>query len=89
MTSVINDLSMSEVRRCLQEIRKSWDNQTPWVPFCPSTLLHSAGEPQISMTKFAWLFVSGHHVQRKRQRVDKRLSKATTPPAGAQDACAP
>lgn len=72
MASIVPGLTMSEVRRCLQEIRRSWSKQSPWVPFNPSAQVTVVEGFSMSLTKFAWLFVSGHHVQRKRQRIEKQ-----------------
>ena len=72
MASVVPNLSMSEVRRCLQEIRRCWDRHTPWSPFNPSQHLSiSTEQTPLSFTKFTWMFVSGHHTHRKRQRADR------------------
>ena len=78
MASVVAGMSMSEVRKCLQSIRVAWTRHTPWDPFCPSSMLHdtsptgeedenSANGQNLSMTHFAWLFVTGHHTKRKRK----------------------
>lgn len=72
MTSVVKGLSMSEVRRCLQEIRRSWDDHSPWMPFNPSNTLEACTTQNMSMTQFTWMFVSGHHAQRKRSRSTAR-----------------
>lgn len=70
MTSVIQGMSMSEVRSCLYKIRSSWDSQTPWEPFNPSQMVNDddsvAGDNNMSLTRFTWLFVLGHHSNRKR-----------------------
>ena len=56
-------MSMSDVRSSLWEIRSSWDAQTPWEPFNPSRMME---KNQMSLTRFTWLFVLGHHTNRKR-----------------------
>ena len=71
MSSVIPALTMSEVRRCLQEIRKAWDTQTPWKAFDSSRKLAALGH-DMTIMQFAWMFVAGHHAQRKRQRSERR-----------------
>lgn len=76
MSSVVKGLSMSEVRKCLQKIRVEWDRQTPWAPFDPSSTV-TAVDPDkrtMSMSEFAWLFVIGHHTNRKRQKRSGELS---------------
>ena len=68
MTSVVQGMSMSDVRNCLFKIRSSWDTQTPWEPFNPSMLVSEGPreEREMSLTRFTWLFVLGHHTNRKR-----------------------
>lgn len=71
MSSVIDGLTMSEVRRCLQKIRSAWDEQTPWGPFNSSAVIiepERTGGKVMTMSKFAWLFVIGHHTNRKRHK---------------------
>ena len=70
MSSVIDGLSMSDVRQSLHKIRYSWSNQTPWSPFDSSKTI---GFDQMSMSQFAWLFVTGHHSARK--RTDKKTQR--------------
>ena len=60
--SVVVGLTMSDVRQCLSKIRSAWDEATPWKPFCPSRSVFR----DTSMEKFAWQFVAGHHIHRKR-----------------------
>lgn len=70
MPSVIEGMTMSEVRQCLQQIRRSWNEQTPWVPFNPSAKFKfvKTQDETLTMSKFAWMFVIGHHINRKRQK---------------------
>ena len=63
MASVVQGMTMSEVRSCLFKIRSSWDAQTPWEPFNPSKRV---SDGPMTMTGFTWLFVLGHHTNRKR-----------------------
>ena len=74
MGSVVKGLSMSDVRHCLHQIRRAWDDQTPWKPFDPTVVV--TPRLDLTMVEFAWLFVVGHHAHRKRTKTS--AAKATS-----------
>lgn len=56
-----SDLSVVDVRRHLNEMRKVWRGNRPAAPFYASTPL---GDGSLTMSEFAFLFVQSHHRQR-------------------------
>lgn len=63
MTSAIPGQTVTNVRKCLSQMRKSWSNASSETPFflCVDTLLN------MTVSEFAFQFVRGHY--------QKRLSK--------------
>jgi hypothetical protein len=66
MASIVPGMTMSQVRRCLQQVRTSWGDATPWEPFDGGA--ESEVNPEISIGRFALHFVAGHHTHRRRPK---------------------
>ena len=60
VTSAIPDMTVGEVRRGLDMIRRRWRERTPEQPFFISDMLCN----NYTMEQFAFLFVMGHHYKR-------------------------
>lgn len=68
--SVIPDMTVSDVRKGLTQIRQRWAKNSPTQIFCPSdsllnspTLVNSILNDK-TMEEFAVIFVLGHHKKR-------------------------
>ena len=61
MTSAIDDMSVSEVRKALAFMRKEWSRHSCVYPFYTSQTLP---ESELEMAEFAFRFVMGHHHKR-------------------------
>lgn len=60
MTSAIPDMTVAEVRRALQELRKKWKDSTEDDLFYPSDPLFNG----LTVESFALMQVTGHHKKR-------------------------
>ena len=60
LTSAIENMSVADVRKSLALIRKQWENHTSMNPIYLSKELN----PDFSLSKFAYLFIMGHHHKR-------------------------
>ena len=60
VTSAIEGMTMTEVRRDLNLLRKKWSNRNKNEPFLMSLPL----ENNLTIEEFAYKFVMGHHLKR-------------------------
>ena len=60
VTSAIEGMTMTEVRRDLNLLRKKWTNRNKNEPFLMSLPL----ENNLTIEEFAFKFVMGHHLKR-------------------------
>ena len=70
VTSALPGISVSDVRRLLDTVRKQWKEQSDEKPFCIFNLLND----EITIQEFCYAFVDGNH--KKRHQI-KRTSKCT------------
>lgn len=60
VTSAIQGMTMTEVRRDLNLLRKKWSNRSKNEPFLMSFPLDN----NLTIEEFAYKFVMGHHLKR-------------------------
>lgn len=60
VTSAISGMTVGEVRRCLDHMRRSWSNANNESFFITDTLPHDS----MAIQTFALLFVKGQHQKR-------------------------
>lgn len=60
MTSAIPSMSVADVRKALQMVRKSWCLHSMHTPM--NTIAEAT--PSMSAGQFCYLFVRGHHLKR-------------------------
>jgi hypothetical protein len=70
VTSALPGISVSDVRRLLDTVRKQWKEQSDEKPFCIFNPLND----EITVQEFCYAFVDGNHI--KRHKI-KRTSKFT------------
>ena len=69
VTSAVEGLTVAEVRKCLDVVRRSWSNRSRQEPF---SLLTKVNRP-FTIQEFCFRFVLGHH--RKRHAKSKTKSR--------------
>ena len=60
MTSAIPDMSVADVRKALQKVRKSWQAHDAMNPMTTTVCVTGT----MSAGQFCFLFVRGHHLKR-------------------------
>lgn len=69
VTSAIPDMSVGEVRRNLDIVRKRWNDASDTRPFFLTDTLSDGGN-SMTLEQFALKFVIGHHFKRHNQKKD-------------------
>ena len=67
VTSAIEGMSVTEVRKCLDLMRKQWREKDETTPF----YICETFNDNITMDKFAFQFVLGHHFKRHNKQMLK------------------
>jgi hypothetical protein len=75
VTSAIDGMSVSEVRKCLDQMRKQWREKDETAPFYMCETFHD----NITMDKFAFQFVMGHHFKRHHKQMLKSEKTDVSP----------
>jgi hypothetical protein len=90
VTSAIEGMSVSEVRKCLDLMRKQWREKDETTPF----YICETFNDNITMDKFAFQFVMGHHFKRhnkqmlKSDKTDVRRNHKARASSGGDDCSA-
>ena len=71
-------LHVAEVRKCLNVVRKLWEEHSPETPI----LLSSELPNRMLISEFCFIFVVGHHT--KRHSKSKRASRGVPPHEDAE-----
>lgn len=72
VTSAINGMSVSEVRKCLDIMRKQWRDKSSTSPFFICDKFSNG----TSMDDFAFKFVMGHHFKRHNKQTQDVVQRA-------------
>lgn len=72
VTSAINGMSVSEVRKCLDTMRKQWRDKSNTSPFFICDKFSNG----TSMDDFAFKFVMGHHFKRHNKQPREAVHSA-------------
>lgn len=71
MTSAIDDMTVTEVRKYLGDVRKKWQNQTLSQPFYITEKLN----PHLTIQDFALRFQLGHHKKRQNKTTKSTMEE--------------
>lgn len=64
MTSAVEGYTVAEVRKCLAEMRTSWQSNSSSSPYAP----HMMTSCDMTFSLFSFAFVKGHHEKRQKKR---------------------